>query len=269
MVTFPSRSDDALFDVEKLTAPDEIIGQLKTHGGYTKTTPREWTGAEIEWALEHKKIGYSVDALAKALGRSSVSVQVKLKRLGKSADAYNRDNRAEKYEANQKFLEMLSPRTVLDVYAGNSWWKSQGLDVTTNDKDTRFETDYSLDALDLLCQMKLESRRFDLIDLDPYGSAYDQIDLAVKQAKKGLIVSFGEWGHKRWKRFDFVKPRYGIESEADFGRGERFIQEVQRIAACNKRQAEPVIALQYSNFFRVYFLLSDKKITEQWETKGE
>ena len=259
--------DGALFAAEKLEAPINIIGQLRTPGGYTKTTPREWTDNEISWALEHKKIGHSVDALAEALGRSSVSVQIKLKRLGKSADRYNTENRTEKYEANQKFLEALKPKTVLDAYAGNSWWLNRGPKVVTNDKDAKFITDYSLDALDLLCQMKLKNKKFDIVDLDPYGSAYDQIDLALKLARKGLVVSFGEWGHKRWKRFDYVKPRYQIDNEADFGNGEKFIQEVQRIAACNKKQADPVIALQYSNFFRVYFLLSEKKITEQWVGK--
>lgn len=261
--------DGALFAAEKLEAPAGIIGQLKTSGGYTKTVPREWTEAEIAWALEHKKIGYSVEALSEALGRSAVSVQVKLKRLTKIADNYNKENRDEKYQANQRFMEMISPTSVLDVYAGNSWWKKAGNQTVTNDKDERFDTDYSMDALDLLCKMKLEAQKFDLIDLDPYGSAYDQIDLALKLAKKGLVISFGEWGHKRWKRFDFVKPRYGIEVEAHYESGERFIKEVQRLAACNKKLAEPVISLQYSNFFRVYFVLSDKKITEQWEKEEE
>jgi hypothetical protein len=257
--------DGALFAAEKLSAPDEIIGALKTAGGYTKTVPREWTKAEVEWVLEHKRIGYSVEALSQALGRSAVSVQVKLKRLTKIADDYNKENRDEKYQANQRFMQLLSPSSVLDVYSGNSWWKAAGNQTVSNDKDEKFDTDYSLDALDLLCKMKLEGKRFDLIDLDPYGSAYDQIDLALKLAKRGLVISFGEWGHKRWKRFDFVKPRYGIETETDYQGGQRFIDEVQRIAACNKKLAEPVISLQYSNFFRVYFVLSEKKITEQWQ----
>lgn len=261
--------DGALFAVEKLQAPIGILGSLKTPGGYTKTTPREWTEAEITWALEHKKMGYSVEALSEALGRSAVSVQVKLKRLGKIADSYNKQNRQEKYEANRRFLEIVSPSSVLDVYAGNSWWKDAGVPTITNDKDDRFLTHYSLDALDLLCLMKIEGQKFDLVDLDPYGSAYDQIDLALKLAKKGLAISFGEWGHRRWKRFDFVKPRYGIETDGDYESGTKFISEVQRLAACNKKHAEPVISLQYSNFFRVYFILTDKKITEQWEKEEE
>jgi hypothetical protein len=186
-------------------------------------------------------------------------------RMSKNNDSYNTNNRDEKYQANQRFYDLIKPRTVLDVYAGNSWWSQTSAVTTTNDTDEKFATDYSMDSLDLLCKMKLANKKFDVVDLDPYGSAYSCFDLAIKLAKKGVVVSFGEWGHKRWKRFDFVKPRYGIDSINDYGVGEKFIAEFQRIAACNKKLANPIITLQYSNFVRVYFELNDIKITEQWE----
>ena len=259
--------DGALFAAEKLTAPASIIGELRTPGGYTKSTPREWTESEIAWLTEHKSKGYSVAELAEALDRTAISVQIKLKRLTKTGDSYNQKNRDVKYQANQEFSDIIQPKSVLDVYAGNSWWKLGGFTTTTNDTDEKFATDYSLDSLDLLCKMKLEGKKFDLVDLDPYGSAYDLFDLGIKLAKKAIVVSFGEWGHKRWKRFDFVKPRYGIYEIAHFGDGEPFIAEFQRIAACNKKHAEPLITLQYSNFIRVYFQLTEIKITEQWDDK--
>lgn len=257
----------SLFEVEELVAPKEIIGQQRTPGGFTKTTPREWTPAEISWLLEKKQLGYSNKQLAVALGRSDVSIQIKLKRLTKTNDEYNDKNRGVKYQANAEFFELIQPNSVLDVFAGNSHWQTLCANTVTNDKDTRFWTDYNLDSLDLLCKLKLEQKRFDLIDLDPYGSAYDCFDLAIKMAKSGIVVSFGEWGHKRWKRFDFVKPRYSIENLEDFGEGERFIAEFQRIAACNKKLAEPVKVLRYGNFVRVYFKLTTVKITSQWDNK--
>lgn len=257
--------DEGLFPAERLIAPKEIIGQLKTAGGYTKTTPREWTDSEITWMQEKKQQGFSVKDLAIALDRSEISVQIKLKRLGKSGDTYNTSNRDKKYEANAQFLARIKPKSVLDVYAGNSWWATQDVQTISNDKDAKFQTNYSLDALDLLCKMKIEGKRFDIIDLDPYGSAYECFDLALKLARKGLIVSFGEWGHKRWKRIDFVEPRYGIKTIEEYGHGELFIKELQRLARCNKKQAIPVVTLQYANFVRVYFELIDIKITEQWE----
>jgi len=259
--------DNGLFQINKLQAPADVIGQIKKAGGYTKTNPREWTDSEIQWIKERKKDGYSNSDIALALGRSQISLQLKLKRLAKSSDNYNLENRPEKYAANFEFLNLIQPSTVLDVYAGNSWWKSQGVTTTTNDKDTKFDADYHLDALDLLCHLKLEGKKYDIVDLDPYGSAYDQFDLALMLAKKGLIVSFGEWGHKRWKRVDFVKPRYGIENLEGYGQGEAFVLEVQRIAACNKKEAEPVVQIHYANFVRVYFKLTEIKITEQWDEK--
>lgn len=257
----------ALFEAEKLEVPSEFIGQYKKSGGYTSTTPREWTEQELNWALEQRQAGYSVKQIAEALSRSEVSVQIKLKRNGKTSDTYNEPNREKKYKANLAFAELVKPRSVLDAYAGNSWWQSNGYSTVTNDIDEKFDTHYHDDSLRVLCDLYASNERFDLVDLDPYGSAYDCFDLAIKLSKKAVVVSFGEWGHKRWKRFDFVKPRYGIQSVDEYGNGERFIAEFQRIAACNKRHAEPVTVIQYSNFLRVYFTLSDIKITEQWGDK--
>lgn len=260
-------NEPQLFEAEQLVAPPEIIGQQRTPGGFTKTTPREWTQAEISWLLEKKQLGHSNKQLALALGRSDVSIQIKLKRLTKTNDEYNDKNREAKYQANADFFEMIQPKSVLDVFAGNSHWLTLCANTVTNDKDTRFWTDYNMDSLDLLCQMKLEQKRFDIVDLDPYGSAYECFDLALKVAKSGIVVSFGEWGHKRWKRFDFVEPRYGISNLDDFGNGEKFIAEFQRMAACNKKLAEPVNVLRYGNFVRVYFKLTTVKITSQWDNK--
>jgi hypothetical protein len=254
-----------LFSIEELVAPTEIIGEIRKPAGGNKTSPRTWTKKELDWVSEKRKEGYSNNVIANALGRSEISLQIKLKRVNKTLDNYNRENRPEKYAANKKFLDLIQPKSVLDVYAGNSWWREQFENTVTNDKDSRFSNDYQLDALDLLCKIKIEGKKFDIVDLDPYGSAYDQFDLALKIAKRGLIVSFGEWGHKRWKRFDFVKPRYGINNVEEYGNGEPFINELQRIAACNKRLANPVITVQYANFIRVYFTLEEMKITEQWK----
>lgn len=261
-------SNAGLFEVEPLVAPDAIFGKLKTPGGFTKSVPREWTQSEVSWALEQKQKGYSVNELAEALGRTPVSVQIKLKRLTKKADTYNSRNRNTKYEANDEFLRQIKPESVLDVYAGNSWWREKVKNTITNDKDASFGADYQLDALDLLCTMKLQKKKFDLIDLDPYGSAYECFDLACKLAKKAVVVSFGEWGHKRWKRVDFVKHRYGIV-ELDAFEPDTFIAEFQRIASCNKKEAKAQIVLRYDNFVRVYFVLSEIKVTEQWESLAD
>lgn len=256
---------ESLFELEPLILPAEFIGE-KTHAaGGNLDAGREWTQNEIEWMLEKKAKGYNRDQLAAAMGRSVVSVQLKLKRLHKKKDSYNKENRKLKYSINQQFLEQIKPKSILDVYAGNSYWLGKAKTVRTNDKDTKFNCDYSMDALKFLCQEYLQDNRYDLVDLDPYGSAYEGYDLAIKLAKKAIIVSFGEWGHKRWKRIDFVEPRYGIQSIDDFADGQLFIQEFQRQARCNKKSAKPKHIIQYENFLRVYFILEDLQITSQWD----
>lgn len=158
---------------------------------------------------------------------------------------------------------------MLDLFAGVSWYKDRGLEtLVTNDKDQRFDTTWHADALLCLAGEFVDGQRYDIVDLDPYGSAYDCFDLAIKTAKKGLIVSFGEWGHKRWKRYDFVRPRYGISGDETFT-PEAFIEEVQRLGAINKKKLNVTDSVKYNNFLRVYFSIEKLKITEQWREEEQ
>lgn len=251
--------------VANLIMPEEFYGDLKTSTNYVKSVPRSWTDNELKWCLNSLEDGFSISEIAEAIGRTEISVQIKLKRVTKTRDSYNDKNRSLKYAANQFFIDTVQPKTVLDLFAGNSFYKSvEGLSVVTNDKDEKFNTDYKLDALKLLCTLYADGKKFDVIDIDPYGSAYDCFDLALKMSRKGIVVSFGEWGHKRWKRYDFVRPRYGINDAEGFV-PDAFINEFQRIARVNHKDAVVADVLQYGNFLRVYFTLEKFKTVEQWD----
>jgi hypothetical protein len=115
-----------------------------------------------------------------------------------------------------------------------------------------------------VCKLYYEGAKFDLIDIDPFGSAYDCFDLCVKMAKKGLIITLGEIGHKRWKRLDFVRSHYGIEKLEDFT-SNRIVDEIIKIGARNKKKLIPIFLNDYRNISRVYFKIETLKITEQWE----
>lgn len=249
----------------ELTAPESILGG-KTRGksGGNKTLPRSWSEDEASWLLEKKSEGFSSAEIATALSRSEVSVDIKFKRLTKSVDTYNEKFREKKYLANEFFLQSVQPSSVLDAHAGNSWWSGKVDECVTNDIEESFDTDYHLPAFQLLSNMYFDKRSFDVVDLDPFGSAYECFDFAFRIAKRGVIISFGEWGHRRWNRFDFVKPRYGIDS-LDSWNQESFILEAQRIASMHKKRATVFDSLQYSNFFRVYFTLSSFKEESQWQ----
>ena len=115
----------------------------------------------------------------------------------------------------------------------------------------------------LIHKLYYDGCRYDVVDLDPFGSAYECLDLAVKMADKGLVVTFGEMGHKRFKRLDFVSRYYGINTMEDF-KVENLIQEVQKVGARNKKRLTPVLTGNWNLISRVYFVIEPMKITEQW-----
>lgn len=247
--------------------PLEYVGETKRNGGYTNTDPREWTKEEVEWVKSLKSRGYSVDDIAQSVGRSKTSVATKLKRIGKTVGKYNEDHVIEKYRVNAEYIKALKPKTVLDLYCGaKSFYCSnfQNIATTTNDKDNTVGADYHMDAFKLLCKLYAKNATYDVIDLDPFGSAFDCFDLAFKMARKGVVITFGEIGHKRWKRLDFVRTRYGINNIEEFNT-EALIKVVQDIAARNKKRAVVFKKCEWLNISRVWFVLEPLKITEQWE----
>jgi hypothetical protein len=239
-------------------------GEYLAKSPYVASVPRRWTDDEVQWIVDGAANGLTIAEMAEKLQRTEVSVFVKLKRLSKKADSYNTKFRDLKYETNLRFGMQLQPSSVLDLFAGNSWWKRNGFNTVSNDVSREFETDHNEKAFDLLCRLQLSRTSFDVVDLDPFGSAYECFDLAFRMAKKGVVISFGEWGHKRWRRTDFVSSRYGIDRHDDFV-AERFIAEGQRFARMHKKHAEVFEVLQYSNFLRVYFVLDKFKETSQWK----
>jgi hypothetical protein len=229
--------------------------------GIIKTEPRRWTREMEREVLELRSGGLSSEEIAKVVGRSQVSVSIKLKRLSKSGDTYNKKHRQDKYKTNKEFLELIKPKNVLDVYAGNTFYEKN---VTTNDKDEKYGCDYSVDAFDLLCKMNLEKKKFDIVDLDPYGSAIDVFPLALKIARKGIVITLGEMGHRRWKRLDFVRRWYGINRIEDFT-SNNIIKKIQEVGLCYKKELVVFAKRDYNLITRVWFSIKEYKITEQWD----
>lgn len=249
--------------------PAEYAGAMTTGGGYTISQPRKWTKDEINWLKDMNDKGYSYKEIAQSMGRTEVSVSIKAKRLGKKQNTYNKQHVIEKYELNKRFVEYLKPRTVLDLYCGEKKYYSQFGDIksTTNDINKDIEADYHEDALKIICKLYHDGCRFDLIDLDPFGSAYDCFDLAIKMAKKGIVITLGELGHKRWKRLDYVSTHYNIASLDDFTI-ERVVSEIQAIGKRNKKMLRIVELKEWKNIGRVWFEISDIKVTSQWGKNG-
>ena len=178
---------------------------------------------------------------------------------------YNEKHRLEKYETNRLFLDIIKPKNVLDLFSGEkSFYFERVNSLTTNDSNNSFNTNFNEKAEKLICRLYYENKKFDLIDIDPFGSAFDCFDLSIKMATKGLIITFGEMGHKRFNRIDFVKRYYGINSLDEFTI-ENLIREVQKIGLRNKKNLIPVQIKNWHNISRVYFKIEKIRITEQWE----
>lgn len=243
-------------------------GKIIKQNPYVKTKPRKWTKSEIEYLQQLKQKGYTNKRIAKLLERSEVSVQVKLKRLKKKDGGYNNKHINDKIDLNQKFINQIKPTTILDVYHGEGNIAYNGLKVISNDINPNYKCDYNLPALTLLCKLYLEKSKFDMIDLDPYGSAYDCFDLAIKMANKGLCITLGEMGHKRFKRLDFVKYHYGIENMKEFT-SDNLIKHIQNIGVRNHKCLNVVFKRDWQNISRVWFEVGEFKQTSQWENKNE
>ena len=248
--------------------PEEYKGKITKNGGLTNFAPRQWTKEEIDWVLMLKEKRFNIKQISEYIDRDSTQVSIKLKRLGKKNKSYNDPHREDKYETNEKFLKSEKINSVLDVFSGEkSFYENRALSkVITNDINKNFNTDYHYDALTLCCLQYAEGSKYDLVDLDPFGSAYDCFDLAIKIAKKGIIITLGELGHKRFKRLDYVRRYYGIEKLKDFT-SDNLIKHIIKIGERNKKVLTPIYIKDWRNIARVYFRIKQLKITEQWENK--
>ena len=239
--------------------PDEYKGQFIKNGGLTTHQPRKWTEKEIEFAIDMKEKNFTIKEIAEALDRDLVQVQIKMKRISKNNNTYNFKHKEDKYFYNELFLNEIKPKSVLDLFSGAySFYEDKVEELYTNDINEKFNTYYNCKAEKLVCKLHFEGCKFDLIDIDPFGSAYDCFDISIKMAKKGLIITFGELGHLRFKRIDYVQRMYGINSMQDFTI-ENLIKEVQNIGIRNKKNLIPVHTRNWKNIARVYFKIEKLK----------
>lgn len=230
---------------------------------YTKSVPRKWNKEDIEKLVKLKNEGKNKKEIALIMNRTEVAIQIKLKRLNKKNNTYNVKHIDEKRLINKQFLEYIKPKTILDLYAGNIIETYKDAKITTNDISKQYETDYNENALKLLGKLYYENKKYDYINLDPFGSCYDNLDLAIKMAKKGIAITLGELGHKRFKRLDFVRSHYNINNIEDFTI-ENIIKEIQKIGLQNHKQLVLYDYKEWQNIGRVWFEIKNIKITEQW-----
>lgn len=236
---------------------------------YIKTEAKKWTDEDITLLKELKGEKRNIKYISEKLDRSEVSVSVKWKRLNKKNNTYNEKHIQEKYRLNKEFIELIEPTSILDLFSGEkSWYLEQEweekTEIITNDKDTSFENlHYNMEASKLISILYGNGLKFDIVDLDPFGTAYDCFIPAIKMAKKGLIITFGEMGHKRFKRLDFVSKAYGIETLEEFTI-ENIVKKVQELGRLFKKELTPEFEMTGHQIKRIYFSIDKYKEVSQW-----
>ena len=241
---------------------DEYKGEVLYKNIYHKSASRRWTEKEEQYLLYLLKKGYSVKEISEALNRTEVSVDMKRKRLRQQKGNYNPYHFLEKRDINEKFLEHIRPKSVLDLYCGKNT-VYDNYNVTKNDINSSINSDYHMDALKCICKLYSMGKKYDLIDLDPFGSAYDCFDLAIKMANKGLCITLGEISQRRYKRLDYVSRYYDIYDLKEFN-SDNLIKHIQKIGLRNRKQLKVFCKRDWNQISRVWFVLNDVKITNQW-----
>ena len=218
--------------------------------GVIKSVPKKRTNEDIATLLSMRQNNIKFKDIATKLQRTHVSVEIKYKRLCKKNDTYNIKDKNLKYNTYAYFIKSIKPQSILDVYEGGSYYKNNYKDIKVIDNDIKGGCDYKLKSMDLLT--KLRSKKYDLIDLDPYGSAFECFDLAINMSLKGLIITFGEYGHQRWNRSDFVRHRYNINTLGEF-RDTKFIDYIINRGLIFNKDISVYKSIIYKNILRVYF----------------
>lgn len=238
--------------------PESFKGKLLKHNPLVIHQPRQWTKEEIEWATNLRNEGYTVKEIAYSLDRDYTQVSIKMKRIAKTMGGYNVKHKDEKYKVNEEFFNFTKPSSILDLYAGEksywvqsvqkSFWRPY---IWTNDKNMNFSNNTSnMSAMELIEYCKEDKyMKFDLIDIDPFGSGIEEFRQAVPLANKGIILTLGEMGHQRFKRIDFVSKHYGINSLEEFT-AENIVNKILE----EFKELKVWKICKWQNIARVYFV---------------
>lgn len=87
---------------------------------------------------------------------------------------------------------------------------------------------------------------------------------------KEIAITFGEIGHKRWKRLDYVSKMYGINSLDDFTT-DNLIKGAEKIALRHNKKLIVFNKCEWRNISRVWFKIEtvEKQETRVKENKKE
>lgn len=178
------------------------------------------------------------------------------------SNIYNEEQNL-KQDVDRKFVNELGVTSVVDAFAGDSkkYATLKNVTVITNDIDQKCNTQYHLPADRFLAQMYADARNIDLVDLDPYGSCWDCLPLAVKLARKGLIVSYGDFSNWRYKRWEIIQYQVGcIPKDIEHYRAMLIGVTIQMGMSYAKKKLVPMYSFSPNKYFtRIYYKVEKGK----------
>lgn len=213
-----------------------------------------WTVEEENWIWDLYEKGYSYGEICQSVSRNVNSISIKMKRLKKKKDLYNEKHRESKYLLNNEYLDYMGNKieTVLDVFCGHKMFYKERYNTLSNDINTNIDCDSHYDVDFCLDKCIENNCHFDLVDLDSFGATIQYLEKALIIANRGLIMTLGEVGHRRWKRLDFISKYYDIDKVEDITM-ERMIENIIRIAKERGVFLKVIRYADWGNIGRVWF----------------
>lgn len=210
--------------------------------------------------IEMQDEGLTILAIARRLKMTEPAVRQQIKCIKLNTGTYNSDHIFEKYQSNEYFLSLIKVETVLDLFCGeNNWWKNNTkLDVTSNDLNTKIvSADIHSNARELLKLFVKLNVKFDLIDIDPYGSPIAYFQDALKISNRGIIITLGD-NPTRMKRFpgkfkNYYRINYGLDMDASKVTDDDLIKHFIDLAKKENKTIKLELRCQWKTASRYYF----------------
>ncbi len=245
---------------------EEAFGEKVSSNNYAPS--RTWSKEDIDSLIEYKSMGYNDRQIARKLNRTQEAIRGMWRKNKRKVVGSNIPGIEDKPKYNSMFLNDIKPKSIFDGFAGEtSFYEEYSLikNVTliSNDNDPAYATShtYNEDAELLMAKLFGHKQKYDLVDIDTFGSPFDYIRLGIKLAKKGIIITFGEFYTKQFgENNDHIDRCYNIKSIEDLTI-ESLIEEVKRMGRqCLKTLNEKyIIHNKHKTNYRVYFEIETYK----------
>lgn len=203
------------------------------------TEPQSWDDHEEEELLNLIQEDKSKKELYEAFpDRPTASVNNKVRRLKKENGLYNSSYAEQKYDVNKEWIEMIDDNLrgdlrIFDAYAGTgdssviydkyaseivaTELEDEVYEILEDTLDKSYHETIHTDCTRELMRRCADGEKFDFIDLDPFGTPFDSIPLAISMISNGyLSVTYGDIKLQRWGRSNPLIKQYKMPETTDW-----------------------------------------------------